>query len=97
MVICRRCTSLTRPAGCNITNSMPSRPRHASIAAEPVSPDVAPTIVTVLACAFKFVFEESTNELKGDILERQSRAPEQFEQVLVVCNLIDRHNIIVTK
>jgi hypothetical protein len=45
VVICRRCTSLVRPAGCRITMSTFSRPRQASIAAEPVSPLVAPTMV----------------------------------------------------
>ena len=45
VVICRRWTSLTRPAGCNTTMSRFALPTHAAIAAEPVSPDVATTIV----------------------------------------------------
>ncbi len=46
VVICRRCTSLVRPCGCRITMSMPGRSAQASMAAEPVSPEVAPTMVT---------------------------------------------------
>ena len=46
VVICRRCTSLVRSCGCRMAISMRSRPAQASIAAEPVSPEVAPTIVT---------------------------------------------------
>ena len=45
VVICRRCTSETRPLGCRMKISMRSRSRQASIAAEPVSPEVAPTMV----------------------------------------------------
>ena len=45
-VICRRWTSLVRPSGCRMTTSARARSRNASIAAEPVSPDVAATIVT---------------------------------------------------
>ena len=46
VVICRRCTSLVRPCGCRITMSSCARSRQASMAAEPVSPEVAPTMVT---------------------------------------------------
>ncbi len=46
VVICRRCTSLVRPSGWRITTSSAWRSRQASMAAEPVSPLVAPTIVT---------------------------------------------------
>ena len=46
VVICRRCTALVRPAGCRMAMSTRSRSRHASMAAEPVSPEVAPTMVT---------------------------------------------------
>ena len=46
VVICRRCTSEMRPCGYRMKMSTRSRSRQASIAAEPVSPEVAPTIVT---------------------------------------------------
>ena len=46
VVICRRCTSDVRPFGCRMKMSIASRSRQASIAAEPVSPEVAPTMVT---------------------------------------------------
>ena len=46
VVICRRCTSDTRPFGCRMTMPMDARSRQASMAAAPVSPEVAPTMVT---------------------------------------------------
>ena len=45
VVICRRWTAETRPWGWRSRRSCPSRPAKASIAAAPVSPEVAPTIV----------------------------------------------------
>ena len=46
VVIWRRWTSVMRPFGCRIKPVIASRSRQASIAAEPVSPEVAPTTVT---------------------------------------------------
>ena len=46
VVICRRCTSETRPLGWRMKISMASRSRQASMAAEPVSPEVAPMTTT---------------------------------------------------
>ena len=46
VVIWRRCTSETRPLGKRINTLAASKPRKASIAADPVSPEVAPTMVT---------------------------------------------------
>ena len=51
VVICRRCTSLVRLCGCRITTFTRSSPAQASMAAEPVSPEVAPMIVTCVSCA----------------------------------------------
>ena len=45
VVIWRRWTSETRPWGWRMKISTRSRSRQASIAAEPVSPEVAPTMV----------------------------------------------------
>ena len=55
-----------------------SRSRQASMAAEPVSPEVAPTIVTRLAPLGQLVVEQAADQLQGDVLERQRRAPEQL-------------------
>ena len=46
VVIMRRCTSETRPFGNRMTASTRLEPRNASMAAPPVSPEVAPTTVT---------------------------------------------------
>ncbi len=81
VVICRRWTSLTRPSGWSTTMSRVSRPTQASMAAEPVSPEVATTIVARLAAGGELVVEQATDELQGDVLERQRRAVEQLEQV----------------
>src|SRR5450759_26455 len=45
VVIMRRCTSEMRPCGNSTTTSTWARPRNASIAAPPVSPEVATTMV----------------------------------------------------
>ena len=45
VVIWRRWTSDTRPCGYMMNTSTLSMPRKASIAADPVSPEVAPTMV----------------------------------------------------
>ena len=80
VVIWRRCTSDTRPRGCRITMSIASRSRHASMAAEPVSPEVAPTMVTRVAAARELVVEQPADELQRDVLERQRGPVEQLEQ-----------------
>ena len=54
-----------------------------SIAAEPVSPLVAPTIVIRSPRSAEHVVEQAADELQGDVLERQRRAVEQLEQPLV--------------
>src|SRR5690554_6340913 len=46
VVICRRCTSDTRLCGCRMKMSAFSQRRQPSMAAEPVSPEVAPMITT---------------------------------------------------
>ena len=52
VVIIRRCTSETRPLGNRMMQSTAVEPRNASIAAPPVSPEVAPTMVSrSLRCA----------------------------------------------
>ena len=67
-----------------------SRSGTASIAAEPVSPDVAPTIVTRSPRAAEHVVEQPADELQGDVLERQRRPVEQLEQPVVGADLHQR-------
>ena len=50
------------------------------MAAEPVSPEVAPSTQTLLAPLGQDVVEQPADELECDVLERQGRAPEQLEQ-----------------
>ena len=68
------------------------QPWTASIAAEPVSPLVAPTIVTRSPRAAEHVVEHPPDELQGDVLERQRRAVEQLGQPLPVVDLHERHD-----
>ena len=68
------------------------QPRTASIAAEPVSPLVAPTIVTCSPRCAEHVVEQPPDELQGDVLERQRRAVEQLGQPLPVVELDERHD-----
>ena len=59
------------------------------MAAEPVSPEVAPTIVTRSDLG-EDVVEEPPDKLQGDVLEGERRAVEQLEQPLVVAELDER-------
>ena len=59
--------------------SMVSRPRNASMAAEPVSPEVAPTMVARVPRCGEDVVHEARQELHGHVLEGQRRAVEQLE------------------
>ena len=72
VVIWRRCTSLMRPCGCRNAMSMRSRPAQASIAAEPVSPEVAPTIVTRASRVRQHVVEQAAEQLQRHVLERRA-------------------------
>ena len=54
--------------------SSAARPRQASMAAEPVSPDVATTIVARSPRRVQLVVEEAADELQGDVLEGERRA-----------------------
>jgi len=51
VVMNRRCTSLMRPSGNIATMRTLERPRKASTAAPPVSPEVAQTMVRVRFCS----------------------------------------------
>ena len=69
-----------------------AQPCTASIAAEPVSPLVAPTIVTRSPAGAEHVVEQPPDELQGDVLERQRRPVEQLGQPLPVVDLHQRHD-----
>ena len=73
-----------------------SRPTHASMAADPVSPEVATTIVARLPRAVSSWSNRRTDQLQGDVLERQRRAVEQLEQVQAV-DLDDRAHVGVVE
>ena len=73
------------------------QPRTASIAAEPVSPLVAPTIVTRSPRPLEHVVEEPADELQGDVLERQRRPVEQLGEPLSRVDLDQRDDGRVTE
>ena len=70
--------------------SMLSRPATASIAAEPVSPLVAPTIVRRSSRRDEELLEQPAEQLQRDVLERERRAVEQLEQPLALVELPER-------
>ena len=80
VVICLRCTSLTRPLGCSTNTSMLGKPPSAAMAAEPVSPLVAATMV---ACrpACQGAGEQPPQHLQGNILKGEGGAVEQLQQI----------------
>ena len=49
-----------------------------SIAADPVSPEVAPTMVTRRSCCDSTWSNSRADQLQGDVLERQGRPVEQL-------------------
>ena len=63
--------------------SMRSRPAQASMAADPVSPEVAPTMVMRAIALGQDVIEQAAEHLHRHVLEGERRAVEQFlhEQV----------------
>ena len=67
-----------------------SPPPNASIAAAPVSPDVAPTIVARAPRSRQRPVHQPAEPLHGEILERQRRPVEQFEQKQIVVELDQR-------
>ena len=71
-----------------------SRPTQASMAAEPVSPEVATTIVARWSRGGQLVVEQAPDDLQGDVLEGERRAPEELEQVQVA-ELDDRAHVRV--
>ena len=68
------------------------RSRHASIAAEPVSPLVAPTIVTRSPPRGQHVVEQAAEHLHRHVLEGQRRSVEQFERPQIGLQLDQRHD-----
>ena len=57
-----------------------ARSRQASIAAEPVSPEVAPMTRDPAGAARQHLVEQRPDELKSVILEGQGRPVEQFQE-----------------
>ena len=60
--------------------SIAARSRQASIAAEPVSPEVAPTIVTCSPRRASTASNSRPDQLQRQILEGQGRAVKQLQQ-----------------
>ena len=69
-----------------------SRPAHASMAAEPVSPEVAPTIVTRLSRCGQHMIEQAPEHLHRQVLEGQRRTVEQFLHEQPGLKLDQRHD-----
>ena len=74
------------------------RSRHASMAAEPVSPDVATTMRDPFGPATQLGVEHPPEQLEGDVLERERRAVEELEQPHVLIELDERaHGLVVER
>jgi hypothetical protein len=80
---CRRCTSEMRPCGNSTMRSTLSRPRNASTAAPPVSPEVATTMVVRSPRCRQHVIHQPRQELHRHVLEGERRAVEQLEHELL--------------
>ena len=71
--------------------SIVSRPRNASMAAAPVSPEVAPTR-GMSALAHERAVHQPRHHLHGDVLEGERRPVKQLEQELVRPDLAERRD-----
>ena len=80
VVMNRRCTSLILPSGNSTTRRTLARPRKASTAAPPVSPEVAQTMVRVRCLRLERALVQARQQLHRHVLERQGRAVEQLQQ-----------------
>ena len=80
VVIMRRCTSEMRPCGNSTTTSTWLRPRNASTAAPPVSPEVATTMVRRSPRAASTWSISRASSCIADVLEGQRRAVEQLQR-----------------
>ena len=69
-----------------------SRPAQASIAAEPVSPEVAPTIVTRCVALRQHMVEQAAEHLHRHVLEGERRAVEQLLHEQAGLELDQRHD-----
>ncbi len=63
-----------------------------SIAADPVSPEVAPTMVTRRSCCDSTCSNSRADQLQRDVLEREGRPVEQLLDEVVVTDLHERHD-----
>jgi hypothetical protein len=75
-----------------MTMSMFERPRKASMAAEPVSPEVAPTMVHVAAARGEDMIHQPRQELHRHVLEGERRAVEELEHEVAGLQLDDRRH-----
>ena len=72
--------------------SIMSRPRKASMAAAPVSPEVAPTIVARAPLPQQRAVHQPRHHLHGEILEGERRPVKQLEQPARGRNLAERRD-----
>ncbi len=72
--------------------SIASSPRKASIAAAPVSPEVAPITVACAPLRNKRAVHEPRHHLHGEVLEGERRPMKQLEQEFVRPDLAERRH-----
>ena len=92
VVIMRRCTSEMRPCGKSTMASTRFEPRNASIAAPPVSPEVAADDGDALAAGCQHAVHQPRQQLHGHVLEGQRRPVEQLEHPQAAVDLHERRD-----
>ena len=86
-----------RPCGESMKTLMFFLPRIAYSAAEPVSPEVAPRMLRVLLFFFKYYFEQISEQLQRDILERERRPVRQAEDVQARLERLQRRDVVAAE
>ena len=86
-----------RPCGDSMKTSMPRLPRIAYSAAQPVSPDVAPRMLSVPPLARQHVLEQVAEELQRDVLERERRSVRHAQQVQARLQRAQRRDLVAAE
>ena len=95
--ICAVWNGLIRPCGDSMNTRMPRLPRIAYSAELPVSPDVAPRMLSSPPFVAEHVLEQVAEQLHRDVLERERRAVRHAQQVQARRERRDRRDLVAAE
>ena len=95
--ICACWNALIRPCGDSMNTAMFRLPRIAYSAELPVSPDVAPRMLSRRSLLAQRVFEKMAEELQRDVLERERRAVRKAKQMKPRLERRERRDVLAAE